>query len=293
MLQKLKDFWQNPYAAPLTEPLRGIGKTVAGFVEPYTEAFDKAKNPRFSYERDKTPIGRFLSCLMDVHNSFFTVATNFVAFAAGIVAGGGTAAVAGYSGLAGAGAAAQWGGTVLAGIAGGTAGFVAAPVVMVAVTAFVGVVAGAVVGGVPGVIKGTQIALKHHHDLKNPPPAVAVVAPAASPVSTIKDRIATIQKEFKQLPKSEQNLVLGLLEDAADPAASLQTRVLRNVDKMNDTQRTALAEVLEEKLAGAFDAVASKKAAEAGVLDEDVTVKPIATKLRRRGASPANTAGAA
>ena len=285
MLQKLKDFWQNPYAAPLTEPLRNIGETIAGFVKPYTEAFEAAKDSSY-YTRDTTPTGRFLSSIFDVSNSFFTVASSFVAFAAGTVVAGGVGGMAAYSGLAGTGAAVQWGGAAVAGLAAGSAGFVAAPVAVVAVTAFVGAVVGAVIGGVPGVIKGTQIALKHHHDLKNPPPAPAA-APAASPVATLKETTAIMRAEFKKLNAADKNLVLGILEDDVDQTTSLQARVLRNVGKMNEAQRTALAEVLDEQLADAFSAVASKKAAEAGVLDEDVTVKPIATKLRRRNAAPA------
>ncbi len=285
MRQKLKNFWENPYAAPLTDPLRNIGKTVAGFVAPYTNALRNTANPTY-FDEDKTPIGRFLSSLLGVHNSFLTVVTNFVALAAGAFGAGSIGGVAAYSGLAGAGAAAQWGGAVASGLAAGAVGFMAAPVAMVAVTAFVGIVVGTVTGGVPGLVSGTARALKHHHALKNPPPpAPAAASPTAQQISD--ETVQRIMKDFRTLPPTRQREVFDAAEHVLGLGGELEARVLNAIDKMDPAQRAMLAEKLEEKLADAFAVVASKKAAEAGVLDEDVTVKPIGAKLRRRNAAPA------
>jgi len=291
MLQKLKDFWANPYAAPLIKPLENIAMTVltatGGYVDAVMAAFDDKYLTQSELERSR--ISRIYGNIFDSDSEGF----NFLNGVSAVIAAAGagiTAGVSTWSGLAGAGVVAKVAAAGAAGVAVGTVGALAAPIVLATTIASVALVVGTVIGVVPGVIGGTAQAIKHHKQLKNPPPAPAAAAPAA-PTPTAQqlhdEATARIQRDFWTLPQHMQQALLERLEKTAGYPRGVQDRVFRAIDAMDETQRIALAEALETKLGSAFDAVASKRAAEAGALDEDIAVKPIATKLRRRNASPA------
>ena len=291
MLQKLKDFWANPYAAPLIKPLENIAMTVltatGGYVDAVMAAFDDKYLTQSELERSR--ISRIYGNIFDSDSEGF----NFLNGVSAVIAAAGagiTAGVSTWSGLAGAGVVAKVAAAGAAGVAVGTVGALAAPIVLATTIASVALVVGTVIGVVPGVIGGTAQAIKHHKQLKNPPPAPAAAAPAA-PTPTAQqlhdEATARIQRDFWTLPQHMQQALLERLEKTAGYPRGAQDRVFRAIDAMDETQRIALAEALETKLGSAFDAVASKRAAEAGALDEDIAVKPIATKLRRRNASPA------
>ena len=291
MLQKLKDFWANPYAAPLTKPLENIAMTVLTATGSYVDAVMDAFNDKYltQSERERSRISRIYRNIFDGDSEGMSLVNGIggvlAGLGAGIAAGVGT-----WSGLAGAGVVAQVAATGAAGIAAATVGALAAPIVLATAIASAALVVGTVIGVVPGVIGGTAQAIKHHKQLKNPPPAPAAAAPAA-PTPTAQqlhdEATARIQRDFWTLPQHMQQALLERLEKTAGYPRGAQDRVFRAIDAMDETQRIALAEALETKLGSAFDAVASKRAAEAGALDEDIAVKPIATKLRRRNASPA------
>lgn len=291
MLQKLKDFWANPYAAPLTKPLENIAMTVltatGGYVDAVIGAFDDKYRTQRELERSR--ISRIYGNIFDGDSEGFNVLNGVSAVIAAAGAGI-TAGVSTWSGLAGAGVVAKVVAAGAAGVAVGTVGALAAPIVLATTIASVALVVGTVIGVVPGVIGGTAQAIKHHKQLKNPPPAPAAAAPAA-PTPTAQqlhdEATARIQRDFWTLPQHLQQALLERLEKTAGYPRGAQDRVFRTIDAMDETQRIALAEALETKLGSAFDAVASKRAAEAGALDEDIAIKPIATKLRRRNASPA------
>lgn len=292
MLQKLKDFWANPYAAPLTKPLENIAMTVLTATGSYVDAVMDAFNDKYltQSERERSRISRIYRNIFDGDSEGMSLVNGIggvlAGLGAGIAAGVGT-----WSGLAGAGVVAQVAATGAAGIAAATVGALAAPVVLATTIAAAAVVVGVVVGVVPGVIGGTAQALKHHKQLKNPPPAPAAAVPAAPPTPTAQqlhdEATARIQRDFWTLPPNLQQALLERLEKTAGYPRGAQDRVFRAIDAMDENQRIALAEALETKLGSAFDAVASKRAAEAGALDEDIAIKPITTKLRRRNASPA------
>lgn len=289
MLQKIKDFWDNPYAAPLTQPLRNVGNFVANSVKWYTEAVKDAFDDRYISYSDKGK-SRFERIYKNLYNGDdLFVLGNVIA---ALVVGGGAAVgtgVATYGAMAGAALTTQLTATGLASIAAATVGFVAAPVVTVVAIGACMTVAGTVLGVVPGVVGGAVKAYKHHQNLKNPPPAQQAAPLAATPTAkAIQDAtVLRICDDFSTLPAQTQQAVIERLERSASSPQTPQQKMIKAIDGMTEEQRVTLAEMLEEKLASAFDAVASKRAAEAGTLDEDISVKPIATKLRRRNASPA------
>lgn len=290
MLQKIKDFWSNPYAAPLTKPLENIAMTVLTATGSYVDAVMDAFNDKYLTQSDleRTRISRIYQNIFDGDSEGMNFANGICAVIAalgtGIAAGVGT-----WSGLAGAGVVAKVAATGAAGIAAATVGALAAPVVLATTIAAAAVVVGVVVGVVPGVIGGTAQALKHHKLLKNPPPTQQAAPLAATPTAkAIQDAtVLRICDDFSTLPAQTQQAVIERLERSASSPQTPQQKMIKAIDSMTEEQRVTLAEMLEEKLASAFDAVASKRAAEAGTLDEDISVKPIATKLRRRNASPA------
>ncbi|HRI76862.1 MAG TPA: hypothetical protein PLX33_07735 [Alphaproteobacteria bacterium] len=290
MLQKIKDFWNNPYAAPLTQPLRNIGNAVAKSVSLYTYAVKNAFDDRYlsEYEKKKSRFARIFSNLY--RDEIFAIGNGLAA----VIVGGAAATAAGvatFGSMAAAGAAAKIAATGVAAVAAGTVGIVAAPVLTVAVVGAVAVVAGTVLGGVPGIVGGAVKAYKHHQNLKNPPPAPAQAAAAQPTAKAIQDAtVLRICDDFRTLPAQTQQAVIERLERSASAPQTPQQKMIKAIDGMTEEQRVTLAEMLEEKLASAFDTVASKRAAEAGTLDEDISVKPIATKLRRRNAAPAGGA---
>lgn len=289
MLQKLKDFWANPYAAPLTKPLENIAMTVLTATGSYVDAVMDAFNDKYltQSERERSRISRIYRNIFDGDSEGMSLVNGIggalAGLGAGIAAGVGT-----WSGLAGAGVVAQVAATGAAGIAAATVGALAAPVVLATTIAAAAVVVGVVVGVVPGVIGGTAQALKHHKQLKNPPPAPAQPAAVPPSAKAIEDEtVLRICKDFSTLPAQTQQALIDRLERSASSPQTPQQKMMKDIDRMTGEQRVTLAEMLEEKLANEFDAVASKRAAEAGALDEDIAIKPITTKLRRRNASPA------
>lgn len=289
MLQKLKDFWANPYAAPLTKPLENIAMTVLTATGSYVDAVMDAFNDKYltQSERERSRISRIYRNIFDGDSEGMSLVNGIggvlAGLGAGIAAGVGT-----WSGLAGAGVVAQVAATGAAGIAAATVGALAAPVVLATTIAAAAVVVGVVVGVVPGVIGGTAQALKHHKQLKNPPPAPAQPVAVPPSAKAIEDEtVLRICKDFSTLPAQTQQALIDRLERSASSPQTPQQKMMKDIDRMTGEQRVTLAEMLEEKLANEFDAVASKRAAEAGALDEDIAIKPITTKLRRRNASPA------
>ncbi|MBW7911347.1 MAG: hypothetical protein H3C49_08790 [Alphaproteobacteria bacterium] len=295
MLQKIKDFWNNPYAAPLTKPLDNIAMTVLTATGGYVEAVMDAFNDKYltQSERERSRISRIYGNIFGNDSEGFSFLNGLGAVVAAAAAGI-TAGVSTWTGLAGAGVIAKVAAAGAAGVAVGTVGALAAPIVLATAIASVALVVGTVIGVVPGVIGGTAQALKHHKQLKNPAPApapaqtVAAVQPSAKAMQDA--TVLRICDDFRTLPAQTQQAVIERLERSASAPQTPQQKMIKAIDNMTEEQRVTLAEMLEEKLATAFDTVASKRAAEAGTLDEDISVKPIATKLRRRNAAPAGGA---
>ena len=284
MLQKLKNFWNNPYSAPLTDPLRNVGSTVAKAVSGYTEAVREAFDDSYIpyNQQGKSRAGRIYKNILDRHDGFELL--NGIGVVLGGLAAGGGAGVVAFNGVAG-GIAAKVAAAAVSGIAGGALGVVAAPVVLAVGIAAGAVVVGTVLGVVPGVIGGAAKAIKHHKGLKNPAPATPPVPAQQQGQSQTLSRIVA---DFTQLDGQGQRKVLERLEMHAN--LTPQEKIFGAVEKLSEAQRIALIEALEQKLGSAFDAVARKKAAEAGVLDEDISVQPISTKLKRRNTAPAGGA---
>ncbi|MDP2205488.1 MAG: hypothetical protein Q8K65_04210 [Alphaproteobacteria bacterium] len=281
MLEKIKSFWVDPYYAPLTEPLRNVGNTVAKAVGRYTDAVEEAYDDRHYYGRDKSRISRIYSNILDEGLSGFGL-MNLVSMIGGALVAGGAAAGATATGMAASGMAAKIGMAAVAGIAAGTVGAMAAPIVLATVVAAGAVVVGAVIGVVPGVIGGTVTALKHHKTLKNPPPAPAAAPPSAQYAQN--ETRAQIRGDFDRLDIHNQRSMILELERVA--SLTPQEKVMGAINTLSETQRVALLEEMEQKIGTAFDAVARKKAAAAAALDEDISVQPIAVKLKRRNAAP-------
>ncbi|MFN7114943.1 MAG: hypothetical protein ACK4PK_11370 [Alphaproteobacteria bacterium] len=291
MLEKIKNIWANPYYAPLTEPLGNVGRTVRKSISLYLDAayegfrapteHQKKYSPRY-YEQPR--LKRVLGELMDdAHGDGWPLLNGL-----GMVIGGAVAGIAGavpvWGAMGGAGMLAQVLVAGAAGVAAGTLGVMAAPVVLATTIAAGAAIVGVVTGVVPGLIGGTMKAIKHHKDLKNPPPpaatpAIAAVLSAQQSQNLLREQI---KKDFDGLDKQNQRRVILELERAT--ALTPQEKVLAAVHTLSEDQRISLLEAMEQKIGSAFDAVARKKAAEAAALEGDISVQPIATKLKRRNA---------
>ena len=118
--------------------------------------------------------------------------------------------------------------------------------------------------------------------------AVAAAAPAQSPTQaqTTNERVDRIVQEFKSLPRASYKALFEELEKLADdPAQTPVQRVLGNVERMNEQDRVALIEKLQQKLSSEFGTVAHKQANAAA--DDEIEVLPKIRLNRTKNSTPA------
>lgn len=286
--EKISKIWSNPYAAPLTEPLKNIGSTTASFLSSYTEAVKDARNDRYltEAEKKKSRYMRFFANLFSLKNplTLLNVAGFVLSGSVGASFGGFTT----YGALAGSSTLLQTAATAAAAITAGTiGGVVVAPLMLMTTVGVAGLAAGVVVGGVPGVIKGVAKAYKEYASPQNNLNSANSAAFAASaPAASTQTPAQEILSKFFNLPREQREALFEDIEKGlADTVKSKEKRILSQIVKLDENQRIALIEALQTQLGGSFDAVAMRRATEAGQLGADVSVKPLATKLRRKNSS--------
>lgn len=291
---KISELWENPYAAPLIEPLNSIGRVMGTFLSSYTEAARDALNDRYlsQEEKNKSRYMRFFANLFSLKNplTLFNVAGLVLTGSFAASFGGFTA----YGAMAGSGALLQTAATAAGVITAGTiGGVILAPLALVTTVGVAGLAAGAVVGGVPGVVKGAVKAYQWHTTGKQA--HLANTAMAAAPAAPVQRTEAQeiVSRFVKLSPEKRAEVIQQLEESYVRSQKSRKKHILAQIDKLDDAHRIALVETLQSKLGDAFDVVATRRAVKAGQLSEDIAIKPIATKLRRAKSKTPDTAAGA
>jgi hypothetical protein len=287
------NFWDNPYWAPLSEPLKNVGRITAAPLREFAEGVRKGWNGN-TYDDDQSK-SRVLRIFKEVTSTYG--GTEFMSGIGVIVTGLAaaiTGGIGGWTATAGLGVAAQVGTAAVAAIGVGAMGVVAGPFVSAAILGAGSFVVGCALGIVPGVIGGTVKAAKHYIKMKNAPAvaaasaAVAATVPTQSPAQaqTTNERVDRIVQEFKSLPRASYKALFEELEKLADdPAQTPVQRVLGNVERMNEQDRVALIEKLQQKLSSEFGTVAHKQAAAAA--DDEIEVLPKIRFNRTKNSTPA------
>jgi len=286
------NFWDNPYWAPLSEPLKNVGRITAAPLREFAESVRDGWEGNAYGDQNKSRILRIFSEVTNTYGG-----TEFMSGVGVVLTGLGAAVAGGIGGwgaAAGLGMAVQVGATVVAAIGLGAVGAVAGPFVAAAIVGTGSFVVGCALGIVPGVVGGMVKAAKHYIKMRNAPAvaaataavAAAVPAQSATQAQTTNERVDKIVQEFKSLPRASYKALFEELEKLAeDPAHTPVQRVLGNVDRMSAQDRVALIEKLQQKLSSEFGAVAHKQAAAAA--EDEIEVLPKIRFSRTKNSNPA------
>jgi hypothetical protein len=266
MSNKLKELWNNPYLAPLTEPLRKIGL----FATVPLRNFGECVREALESTDDKPLMARLFSELSNNGKSYAyegTVAMLWI----GMVAGGVGAAAGGFFGTMALG-----GGYVAAGIAAiavtGT-GVMMGPFLAAGVVALAGTVAGLALCPVPGFLEGCY-KLSRHRKLGTAQTAVTQAAPQLKQQDeSVQRKAAELFEKVQSLPTASQGPVLKAMNDKFAAAGQGDAdKLLNAIAALPDADQQALVKTLRQTtLADAFDAVARQEAGDSIVLQKTVT----------------------
>lgn len=286
-------FWDNPYWATVTEPLRNIGRmTVAPLDHFIGAAKDAFEDDRYSSD-NKPKIMRLPGALVSIRrDSSILSAGSMIMMAAGLIGVGAVGGVAGFALAAGGGMALQIGAAFVAGVAGAGLGIYAGAATFAGAIALGAAAVGTVYGMTAGVVNGAIKTFKHHQTMKNAPTvaaaaaAVAAAAPAQQQTPSVSARVSDIVNSFINLPKESRDALFTELERmSGDPARLPAEKMAKAIERMPDAERHDLIEKLQERLSADFGAVAKKQALEEQDDDLEVYRKPL--NLKRR--NPANS----
>lgn len=294
-------FWDNPYYAPLTDPLKNVAAiTRLGMGNFFERLRTGWENEAGLYGRgqNSSKLLSMLDALGSSPNSI-TAIPSFLGAIAGGIAGAIVGGTKVYGGMAAAGTLVQWGATCIAALATGAAGVLAGPVVALGITTAVAAVVGCAIGIVPGVIGGTVKAAKHYIQQKNAPKVAAAnaaanaalnvhIANGATPADS--QRIFDIVNIFRNMRKESHPALFEELAKAGGdmPQTSAPDKIIAAIQNLPDAERVAVIESLQEKLASDFGAVAAKKANAVHEGGLEVYKSPIRLKGKNK---PATTAG--
>ncbi len=285
-------FWDNPYWATVTEPLRSVGRMTAASMDHFVES---AKDAFEDDSYDKKPkLMRLPGELVSTdRDSALLSVGSIVMMAVGMIGVGAVAAAATFALAAGGGIALQIGAAFVAGVAGAGLGIYAGAATFAGAIALGAAAVGTVYGMTAGVVSGAIKTYKHHQQMKHAPTvaaataAVAVATPQQQQTASVSEKVSDIVNSFMTLPKESREALFTELERiSGDPARMPAEKMAHAIERMPDTERHDLIEKLQERLSKDFGIVAKKQALEEQDDDVEVYRKPI--NLKRRG--PAETA---
>lgn len=247
MFKKLAVLVNHPYAAPLTEAVKGIARIayapVSGFFEDVKRGWDDAKD-------EETP--RLLGIYNGIYNGY-NEGSGFMGFAGSAISAIGLAIAGGVGVASGGGGIAAIVGGVIAGIGTGVAigPFVAAGVMMT-----VAAVVGSVIGGVPGFIHGVTKAIEYRKNSAVYDQAQQMMAQANDQDDAAK-RIAPVLSRFNELSADDRNVFVRAMNDAhADAVFGRSEKIMKSVEALPDYEKQSLAKKLKETLKDEFADVA-------------------------------------
>jgi hypothetical protein len=221
MFDRLRSFFDNPYYAPVTEPLKNILRIAAIPLRGFgTVLADSWEGEYTGWPK------RFLDEVCRDENGpagLIAVGGGMVGGAAGFIGAGSLLGVSGGGGIAG---------TLMLASAGAGIGVIAGPFVMAAAVGAVALTVGCALGIVPGVIMGTVKALKHIFSKKDAP---EISAPAND------DAVAAETPSVRTVlrgPRTAQEM-------------------LQSLSTLQDEERRAFESAMMEKLRPAFEAASA------------------------------------
>jgi hypothetical protein len=279
MFQKMKNFWANPYAAPLTGAVGGIieyaRKPINNFIKGCEYAFDD-NNYRYDDEQ-RGKMSRLFDRAEKYESGFGIIAVG--GSVVGTLAFGGAGIAAGIA-LAGGVAAKVAAATVL-GFAFAGVGAVAGPFIVAGVFATAGAMVGLGIGMVPGFFKGCKTALQHHKDLKTQEAVASALPKAQAQDAELTKNLAAVMQHFNNLPKEHKASFVRMMNEKYEQAApgAQAGKALALIDAMPEKDREIFVRALRERLNDDFNAVAQK----------DVVLQaPVATigTIKLKGAAP-------
>lgn len=280
MLEKIKEIWAHPYAAPAVDTLKGIGTfamyPVNGFAERIREAFDDKTYRHESDEiKNRPKLRRMYERLFHTDDS--------AAFISGIGAG-----LAGLGGAVGAGAIAASAGSGVTGMilwgAGALGvGVAAGPFLLAGVLALGSACTGLIVGGLPGLVKGCQKVIEHRKLLKAGT-QVAAALPAQTPPD-FTEAVAKALAPFNDLTPEQRAAYVKMMNQQHEDAARGQSeKILQAVASLPDAERDVLLRGLKPQLKDEFEKLAQRDANNSTVLQNEITTGgPIKLKVKKPG----------
>ena len=254
MFAKLKKFWDNPYAAPLTGPVKGIMRYAYMPIRNFVEGVQYARDDdNYKWDREKKG---FMTRLWDRAESSEYVMIGVI----GAVAGQAVAATVLCLAFAGVGA-------------------VAGPFITAGIVATAGAMVGLGIGMVPGFFKGCKQALQHHKDMKTKGAVVAALPPAQAQDAELAESLAAVMKHFNNLPKAHRAPFVRMMNEKYEQNApgTQSDKVLAAIDAMPEKDREIFIRGLQERLSADFGAAAQKDV----VLQAPVTTSTIKLKEPR------------
>ncbi len=271
--EKITSWWNNPYWAPVTEPLKMIGAAAYAPNGQFVECIRSGIEARYGNE-DSLALVRIFKEFWDADNilpvGISTIGAGIAGIAAGISAG---IAI----GSAGMGAFALGAGAVIA--AGAAA--IATPFAFMGVLAFAGASLAAICSPY-GLAKGGVKALKYRAAQKTQAAAVQAMPAVKNAAPDIQETAAQLYKSLRDMPAEIRAPVLkDLSEKFAASGTGTAQSVMKAVDAMPEAERKALVKELQAKLSATFDAVANDEANQSVTLQQPAATMPT-IKLKTR-----------
>ncbi|MEZ0262859.1 MAG: hypothetical protein ACAH80_17775 [Alphaproteobacteria bacterium] len=266
MSNKLKQLWNSPYLAPLTEPLRKIGL----FATVPLRDFGACLREALGSTEDKPLMARLFKELNGSGNHY-TEGYTAIMLWVGMIAGGAGAAAGGFFG-----ATALGGGYVAGAITGlaltGT-GVMLGPFLAAGIVAAAGAVVGLALCPVPGFLEGCY-KLSRHRKLGAAQATVTQAAPQLKQEDeTVQRKAAELFEKVQSLPAATQGAVLKAMNDKFAATGQVDAdKLLNAISALPAADQQTLVKTLRQTtLAEAFDAVAKQEAGDSVVLQKTVT----------------------
>ncbi|MDE1153931.1 MAG: hypothetical protein PW788_15475 [Micavibrio sp.] len=264
--QKIKNVWNKPALAPLTEPLKIIGKTALFPISQFVDGFkDAAEN---YFKSDEPFAKRLLNEWMSVDRIVTGLTCTFGAGIGGVAAGIITGVTLGASG-------AGFVSTGLSAIAALGIGVVATPLAIIGTLALAGATVGAL--ALPyGIGSGCVKAYKDYKLQKTTGAVVAAVPALQTQSLDDKQTAAEIFTKVRSLSADVQAPVMKALNESFTAGTrGVADKISLAIDALPDEERRKLVHHLQSKLAAEFAAVAEDNAENATELKR--RIKPLET----------------
>ncbi|MEZ0260198.1 MAG: hypothetical protein ACAH80_04270 [Alphaproteobacteria bacterium] len=267
MLKKIKAIIDHPFAAPLTETVKGIAAIAFAPVRDFGEAIARAFDDNYysGEEAERPKMLRVYSELLD--SGEFTGVTTLL----GMLVGGVGAAIAGGIMAAGAGFSIP----AIVGVCAASVGIgvAAGPFAVAAILVTGAATVGSVIGGVPGFIKGCSKVIDHFKHGKAQAQVSAALPPTQAQDEELTGSLARALAAFNDLPKEQRATYVKMMnQQHMDESWHMNDKLLKAFDSMADRDKAALVKGLRDRLSAEFTELAKREANDSTVLQNEITV---------------------